>query len=97
MSHRPSPTHKLAILFPETEVNPLLTRVPCYRKASSEYEGYGTRVEYETATVGPLLGPDDPFPGRIYIEYNPKRDRRPGSGMATWSLSKEGYSIELVI
>ncbi|KFY19104.1 hypothetical protein V493_08143 [Pseudogymnoascus sp. VKM F-4281 (FW-2241)] len=95
VSHRPSPTHKLAILFPETDVKPLLTWVPCHRKASSEYEGHGTRAEYETATVRPLLGADDPFPGRIHIEYNPKRDKRLGSGMATWSLSKEGYSIEL--
>lgn len=95
LSPRPSPTHKLAISFPETEVKPLLTWILCYRKASSEYEEYGIVVEYETANVRPLLGKDDPFPGRLHIEYNPKRDKSLGSGIAVWSYRKEGYSIEL--
>ncbi|KAI9740069.1 MAG: hypothetical protein M1818_004820 [Claussenomyces sp. TS43310] len=93
---RPSPTHKLAISFPETEVKPLLIWVPCHRKASSEYEEYGVTAEYETANLVPLLGKDDPFPGSIHIEYNTKRDKCLGSGMAVWSPKKEGYSIKLM-
>jgi len=71
--------------------------IECYRKASSEYEEYGIVVEFETANTRPLLGKDDPFPGRMHIEYNPKRDKALGPGIATWSFKKEGYCIELVI
>jgi hypothetical protein len=97
LSPQPSPSHKLAIFFPETEVKPILIWIECYRKASSEYEEYGIVVEFETANTRPLLGKDDPFPGRMRIEYNPKRDKALGSGMAAWSFKKEGYCIELVI
>jgi hypothetical protein len=31
------------------------------------------------------------------VEYNPKREKALGSGMAAWSSQKEGYCIELVI
>jgi hypothetical protein len=54
-------------------------------------------VEYETVNVSPLLGKDDPLPSRLHIEYNPKRNKSLGSGMAAWSPTKEGYSIELII
>jgi hypothetical protein len=94
---RPSPIHKLAIFFPETKTKPVLTWVPCHRKTSSEYETFGVKVEFETANLSFLLGNDDPFQGRLHIEYNAKRDKRLGSGLAVWSAKKEGYSIELMI
>jgi hypothetical protein len=97
LSPRPSPSHKLAIFFPETEVKPILIWIECYRKASSEYEQHGIVVEFEIANTRPLLGKDDPFPGSMRIEYNPKRDKALGSGMAAWSFKKEGYCIELAI
>ncbi len=93
ISPRPSPAHKLAICFPETELEPFLTWVSCYREGDSEYERYV--VSYEHADVSPLLGEDDPLPGRAYIGYNPGRDKHLGSGIASFSPNKEGYAIEL--
>lgn len=90
---RPSPSYKLAILFPETEATPLLTWVLCYRKTASENEEYETTFDYEAIAVGPLLGADDPLPGTVSIECNPIRDKILGCGMASWSPRKEGYSI----
>lgn len=97
LSPRPSPSHKLALFFPETKSKPELLWIECVRKASSEYEEYGVLVEYETANTMLLLGEDDPFPGRLVIEYNPTRNKRLGSGMGVWSPEKKGYSIELII
>ncbi|KAF4631807.1 hypothetical protein G7Y89_g6314 [Cudoniella acicularis] len=91
MSPRPSPTHKLAIFFPEKTAKPLLTWVLCHRKASSEYEQYGMVVEYETANTDPFLGTDNPFSKSYFIQRNPRRDRNLGSMM----FKREGYSIVL--
>jgi hypothetical protein len=93
LSRRPSPTHKLAILFPETEIKPLLTWVSCDRETSSEDGGYG--MTYETSNLRSLLGKDNPALGRVHIEYNAKRDRSLGCGKTSWAPMKEGYSIQL--
>src|SRR6187402_1710792 len=86
LSPRPSPSHKLAIFFPETEVNPILTWIECHRNVSSEYEQYGSEVKAETANTSHLLGKDNPVLGRMRIEYNPKRDKSFASGLTAWSL-----------
>lgn len=43
----------------------------------------------------PHLGADRPFMGTMRIEYNPVRNRLLGSGIASYSPRKEGYSVAL--
>lgn len=63
--------------------------VPCRFKDDEE-------GPYENPDTGTLFGDDKPYVVAKYIEYNPIRNRRLGSGMSIWAPSKEGYSIALM-
>jgi len=52
-------------------------------------------VTYDSATLHPLLGSDNPFIATSHIEHNPIRGRQLGSGIALWARKKAGYAIAL--
>jgi hypothetical protein len=64
--------------------------VACEQKCDSD-DGQS----YETVHVPPLLGADNPTARTLRVEYNPKRNRNLGSGLAGYAPRKEGYCVSL--
>ncbi|KAI4860214.1 hypothetical protein F4820DRAFT_437501 [Hypoxylon rubiginosum] len=93
-SPRPSPSHKRAILFPVERTKPKLIWMLCTLRYSSEDDGFEPQP-FETINARAYLGPDEPWVETQHIEYNPKRNRRLGSGMVYFARRKAGYSIAL--
>ena len=52
-------------------------------------------VEYDSAQLHPLFGPDRPFLATSHVDHNPIRGRQLGSGIALWAPRKAGYTVAL--
>ncbi|KAK6536915.1 hypothetical protein TWF281_001122 [Arthrobotrys megalospora] len=85
---RPSDAHKRAIFFPPDKENPQMIWLLC------ELMDEGDDGPWEYRRVHDYLG-EEYLPKTTYVDHNPIRNRRLGSGFPLSGAFKDGYSIAM--